>query len=301
MMPRRFLTLATSALLIAGWALAAAACDQHNTAKATSSKASRVANASGASGDAAACRAHGTTAEFATAKGCASKNTAAMASAGCCASKNTAATASAKGSAGKNTSVVAATRCSGMMGAVFASTEYAKSYHCSGAKSAMAKAGAGCTHDKGASTAYDAAAAGGPNCSSHASGRMTNALGACDACADMFDCQQALQNIGTQVQAVPLKNGVMFVYTADAPSGVRAVQAAMTRRNDRLAVIASAGDKASLCPECRTLRGAIASGKLMREMVNIEGGCLTLMTSRDPAMIARLHSMAGIGSARAKS
>ena len=98
-----------------------------------------------------------------------------------------------------------------------------------------------------------------------------------------------------------VKNGVMLVYTASAPSGVRAVQAAMTRRSDRLAAITASGDRASLCGECKSMRGAVASGKLNREIVNIEGGCLTLMTSTDPAMVAKLQAMAGVGNPRAKS
>ena len=50
------------------------------------------------------------------------------------------------------------------------------------------------------------------------------------------------------------------------------------------------------------MRGAVASGKLTRELVPIEGGVLTLMTSNDPAVVARLHEMAGTQlSARTKS
>jgi hypothetical protein len=39
------------------------------------------------------------------------------------------------------------------------------------------------------------------------------------------------------------------------------------------------------------MRGAMASGKLNREVVNIEGGALALMTSSDPAMVAKIQSM----------
>ena len=64
---------------------------------------------------------------------------------------------------------------------------------------------------------------------------------------------------------------------------------------------AYSGDRAKLCPECKMVRGAIASGKLTRETVNIEGGCLTLMTSSDPSMVSKLHTMAGLSNGRAKS
>jgi hypothetical protein len=120
----------------------------------------------------------------------------------------------------------------------------------------------------------------------------------CDACADMAACAEQLRSTGSQTQVVPLKNGVMFVYTADSPSRVRAVQAAVSHRTERLTAMTVAGDKAKLCPECKNIRGAIASGKLSRETVNIEGGCLTLMTSSDPTMVTRLRTMAGLGASR---
>jgi hypothetical protein len=68
----------------------------------------------------------------------------------------------------------------------------------------------------------------------------------------------------------------------------------MGHRNDRMIAILSAGDKVHLCPSCKSMRGAIASGKLTRELVNIEGGCLTLMTSNDPTTLARIYTLAGL-------
>src|SRR6185503_10699684 len=116
----------------------------------------------------------------------------------------------------------------------------------------------------------------------------TTAHGDCDACADMQMCAQELEAAGAHTQIVPLKNGVMFVYTADSPGQVRAVQAAMVRRGARIGQFVAAGDKAHLCNECKAIRGAMASGKLSREVVNIEGGSLTLMTSDDPRMVAKI-------------
>jgi hypothetical protein len=114
----------------------------------------------------------------------------------------------------------------------------------------------------------------------------------CDACSDMSVCARDLMSNSAQTQVFPLKNGVMFVYTTDNQTRVRAIQSAISRRTQHLISLASAGDRAKLCPQCKTMRGAIASGKLTRETVNIEGGCLTLMTSSDPSMVARLRGMA---------
>ncbi len=76
----------------------------------------------------------------------------------------------------------------------------------------------------------------------------------------------------------------------------------MARRYDRMIQFASAGTKAHLCSSCKEMRGAAVSGKLSREVVNIEGGCLSLVTSNDPKIVAKIHAMAGITiAARVKS
>lgn len=116
----------------------------------------------------------------------------------------------------------------------------------------------------------------------------------CDACADMAQCAQELGGLGATAQIVPLKNGVMFVYTVENAGKVRAVQTALARRSERMARMTTAGESAHLCNECKSMRGAAASGKLEREVVNIEGGALTLMTSNDPRIVAKLHAMAGV-------
>ncbi len=117
----------------------------------------------------------------------------------------------------------------------------------------------------------------------------------------MASSSEELKAHGTQTQIVALKNGVMFVYTASSANSVRAVQAAMVRRGEKPNAISSAGDRANLCPECRTIPGAMASGKMTRETINIEGGCLTLFTSNDPAMVKKLRSMSSAQSNRMKS
>ena len=186
---------------------------------------------------------------------------------------------------------------------------------CSASKSASAvsaSASGMCSHGaqgvKSASArsacADKASAASAGTCSGH--GMTTTAArsshGECDACQDMAGCEQEIEAAGASTQIVPLKNGVMFVYTADSPASVHTVQAAMARRYDRMLQFASTGDKARLCASCKEMRGAAASGKLSREVVNIEGGCLTLVTSNDPSIVAKIHTMAGVTTAsRVKS
>ncbi|MBI5710288.1 MAG: hypothetical protein HZC42_08305 [Candidatus Eisenbacteria bacterium] len=224
---------------------------------------------------AAACKAKGASAA------------AAAMSAGHCGAKGAAATGpdAPEGEAAAGSSVAA--------GKVAAPGSPAMCQHGASAKAAATPAGG----------AIGAGAAGG-SCSSRgtsaAAGRWDH--GDCDACADMARSEDELSNMGASVQTVPLKNGVMFVYTADSPARVRGVQAALARRNERLSAMTTAGDKAKLCPDCKALRGAAASGKLRRETVNIEGGCLNLMTSDDPAVVAKIHAMTGAQTAaRVKS
>jgi hypothetical protein len=183
------------------------------------------------------------------------------------------------------------------------------------AKGVSAAAAGMCSHDaKGVSAAaagmcdHDAkgvsAAKSGGACSGH--GMATSAArsthGDCEACLDMAGCEQEIESVGAGTQVVPLKNGVMFIYTANTPASVHAVQAAMARRNDHMIQFASAGDKTKMCSNCKAMRSAAASGKLSREVVNIEGGCLTLVTSSDPSLVSKIHAMAGITTAsRVKS
>jgi hypothetical protein len=162
---------------------------------------------------------------------------------------------------------------------------------CMGGKAtAVAASSHGSCAAKGAKTS---ASAGG-TCNGHGMATMaaTSSHTDCDACADMADCSGALDAAGAHRQTVRLKNGIMWVYTADSPRNVSAVQAAVARRVDRMARLATAGDKAHLCDECKAMRGAMASGKLSREVINIEGGSLTLVTSSDPTVVAKLHAMA---------
>lgn len=219
--------------------------------------------------------------------------------------------ASMDGCAGKSaatTATTAAARCPGMLGvAVFASASSAgsKDACCMSKSAATTAVTAANTEDHcGSKSATTAAHSGkskvtavlagaGGQCSSrgvsNTSARMAHAD--CDACADMIDCENELQTAGTRVQMVPLKNGVMFMYTASSPGKVNALQSSLARRTERLNQIVSSAEKARLCGECKAMRGAMVSGKLNREVVNIEGGALTLMTSSDPAMVSKIYSM----------
>ena len=179
--------------------------------------------------------------------------------------------------------------------------------HCGAKSSTAVAAGDCCAAKKGASSTSVAVAgfgaAGGPACNGKGMAQTADvsAHADCDACADMAACAERLRSSGSQTQVVPLKNGVMFVYTADSPGGVRSVQSAVSHRTQRLTAMTVSGDKARLCPECKNIRGAIASGKLSRETVNIEGGCITLVTSSDPAMVTKIYSLAGLKNGRNKS
>ena len=177
-------------------------------------------------------------------------------------------------------------------------TSASASDHCSGAKSAATTASMSCTGGSAKTTAVAAGSqgcmhdkalsAGSGSCSAHT---MAGASGNCDGHSVMALGFDDLDFDGCRTQVVPLKNGVMFVYTAEKPGKVNEVQSALARRSERLSQIVASGDKAHLCPDCKAIRGAMASGKMTREVVNIEGGALTLMTSDDPTIVAKIHAM----------
>ncbi len=266
---------ALAVLALGSWASSGFACEDKAKAAAAASKSSVCTAAMAAKCTpemAAACKAKGASA--AAMAGCPHASTAV--GSGCPHLKNTGVNAfMAGGETGNASAVTAATVAAG-----------AKGYD-----AVAAGAGAACNHGGASAAAGDAA-----KCSGHGVAKWADRSNHadCDACADMAFCDGEVRALGATVQVVPLKNGVMYVYTAEGPNNVHAVQASMGRRNERMQSILAASDKVHLCSSCKSVRGAIASGKLNRELVNIEGGCLTLMTSNDPAMVAKIYSLAGL-------
>ena len=117
---------------------------------------------------------------------------------------------------------------------------------------------------------------------------------ACDACDDWEVCARELESVEASMQVMPLRNGVMRVFTAATPEGVRVVQIALARHYERMTALITAGEAAHLCATCRVMRGAAVSGKLAREIIKIDGGCITLTTSADPSVVAKIRAEAGI-------
>jgi hypothetical protein len=241
------------------------------------------------------------------------------AGAGSCAGKSAATTSavtassSASGCAAHTTAATAASHegCGGSVSgasAVTASTAGAKSMKVAGAD--------GCCSAKGAKSAKATTASNGDGACGMAMAGVASCSGqaltmamckeshaGCDACEDMGTFDAELTSASAAVQVLPIKNGVMFVYSAAAPGKVNALQSAVTRRSEQLQKIVAAGEKAHLCDGCKSMRGAMASGKVTREVVNIEGGALTLVTSNDPALVRQIRAMADAGktAARVKS
>lgn len=338
MNPLRPLSFALTAVTLLGWSVPSPACDQDKargaSATATSVTASKTDAACTAqmaktctAAAAANCPMKGTTAAAATAKG-------AGAMTGCCAALGARATTAAK--SGPSTEAIddefagACAAHGAKASAVMASTDGACAH---GAKASAVTAGTegACPHGtKSAAMGTGACARGarvtavtaGMNgaCGSHGAknvglaaeipascgGRgMLRTSGVaihpdCEACMDMQACESALRKLGASMQVVSLKNGVMYVYTADA-NHIRTVQQELSHRRDQMAVFTAAGSNAHLCPDCRQMRGAAMSGKLTTEVVNVDGRCVSLMTSSDPTIVARIHALAGLSpAARAK-
>ena len=149
------------------------------------------------------------------------------------------------------------------------------------AKGKPASKGGDCCAMKGARSATTAVVAGAAH---HAD---------CAACLDWSTCEQDVRTLGSSAQVVPLKNGAMIVYTAESPAQVRALQSVVAKRHDRMVAALAAGSSQKLCDDCKQLRGAIASGKLHREVVNVERGCMALITSTDRGVVQKIRAMTG--------
>ncbi len=157
---------------------------------------------------------------------------------------------------------------------------------CSMTKSASASKD--CCMTKGATASAKTAGVAEGGCADHAMAMD------CSACEDWAMCETQIGSIGGRSQVQALKNGVMIVYLAEGAEGVRAVQEAVARRGEGMkSSMASRKADAKLCGTCKQLRGALASGKLHREVVNIEKGAMDLLTSSDKAVVQMIHSMTG--------
>jgi hypothetical protein len=119
-------------------------------------------------------------------------------------------------------------------------------------------------------------------------------VGSCEACSAWEVCAMELESAGAGMQAMLLRNGVMSVYTSGSPDRMRVVRNALTRYQEHMLALTMTGDAVRLCPACRLMRGAAASGRLMREVIPIEGGGILLVTSPDPAVVEMLRAEAGV-------
>lgn len=323
----RFLCAALALSLLAGWVAPSSACEDHKGTKVSKATASAkvtktmVAGVSSKDAGCSAAMAASCTPEMMAAckasmaaggpdlcTGAKASAASAAAHGSCAASKGATTNSSAKNSKGTKVSAAYVSaegddHCAGMK----ASATTAAAHGSCAAKGTSASAVTAANTTLAPTTIYlagangscgtkgaKASSASAGSCSGHgmASVAATSGHADCDACLDMADCSGQLDAAGAHRQAVRLKNGIMFVYTADSPRTVNAVQAAVSRRAERMMRFANAGEKTRLCAECKTMRGAMASGKLTREVVNIEGGTLTLVTSTDPAVVAKIHAMA---------
>ncbi len=126
------------------------------------------------------------------------------------------------------------------------------------------------------------------------------AHGDCAVCADQAACEDDVRGLNAHAQVVALRNGAMIVYTAETPETVRALQAALARHNELVMGALAANGDANLCGGCKLFRGAMASGKFSRELVNVKTGAQVLLTSSDRAIVQRIHDMTSAPAARTK-
>ncbi len=279
MKPLRLLALAIAAT--AWCASAAFACDGAKTSAASASACgSKSAAVKTAGADACGSRS-AVTAVAASA----SKKGATAAHAACAAS----------GSCGMSAEACKAMMASGACTAEMQAACAAKG--AKGAKGTKAASADGCAmHTKAtktAATSMDCCASGAKGAkTASADGCGMNATAGhagmdCVICADEVACDDDVKATGARAQVVPLRNGSMIVYMLDSDENVRGLQAAVARHNSR--VVAALQGDTKLCPACKKLRGALASGKLHREVVNVERGCQVLITSSDRSIVEQVH------------
>jgi len=224
------------------------------------------------------CSAHATTSATAASTG--------KSASGCTAGMAAQCTPAMKAACEKNAAVAAAMGCTGAKGASAVTASNTGTSKSSGCASHGAAAGYDHCGMKGASASTVVA---GLRCTEHQNGVAHD----CSVCDDWMQMDKDARAIGARSQVVALKNGAMIVFTADTPAQVKQLQAMVAKRNERLSAAYAGASDAKLCDDCKQLRGAIASGKLNREVVNVERGVMTLVTSNDHAVVQRIRNMTG--------
>ena len=215
---------------------------------------------------------------------------AAPAAAGCpasaaCPAGSVQCTGAMKAACQSNAAVAAAMGCTGAKGAsAVTASNTGKASGC-----ASHGATAGYDHCGMKTTAASTAVVAGLRCTEHQNGVAHD----CSACQDWMDMDKDARAIGARSQVVALKNGAMIVFTADTPAQVKQLQAMVAKRNERMTAAYAGASDTKLCDDCKQLRGAIASGKLNREVVNVERGVMALVTSNDHAVVQRIRNMTG--------
>jgi len=272
------LRLLAAALLACAFACTVAiACDAHKSAAKGTSATAAANTKSGAKGTASGCTAE-MAAHCTPAMKAACESNAAVASAMGCAATGATTTAVAASATKPAKSAAKMDECC-MTKAGKTSTS---------AVTAANSKGAGADHCADAKSASSAMAVG-MKCSAHANAMAHD----CSACEDWVACEQDVRALGARAQLVSLKNGAMIVYTADSPAAVKSLQSVISKRHEKMVGALAGTSGKILCDECKSLRGAMASGKLHREVVNVERGCMTLITSNDKDVVTKIRAMTG--------
>jgi len=277
--------LALALIACACTATLALACDANKTTKTAKAGSTTTANAvvASANGQVQAAPADG---GCAGAPGKAGSATSA-ANGGCSAAAAAQCTGAMKAACQQNAAVAAAMGCSAAKGAsatTASNSGTSKSGGC-GAHGATA----GYDHCGMKTTAASTAVVAGLRCTEHQNGVAHD----CSACDDWMQMDKDARAIGARAQVVALKNGAMIVFTADTPAQVKQLQAMVAKRSEHMTAAYAGASDAKLCDDCKQLRGAIASGKLNREVVNVERGVMALVTSNDHAVVQRIRNMTG--------
>ena len=278
--------LALVLLAFACTATVAQACDANKTTKTAKAGSTTTTNAvvASASGQVQAAPADGGCAAHATTSATAAST--AKSASGCTAGMAAQCTPAMKAACQKDAATAAAMGCTGAKGAsavAASNTGTSKSSGC-----AMHGTTAGYDHCgmKGASATT---AVAGLRCTEHQNGVAHD----CSACDDWMQMDKDARAIGARAQVVALKNGAMIVFTADTPAQVKQLQAMVAKRSEHMTAAYAGASDAKLCDDCKQLRGAIASGKLNREVVNVERGVMALVTSNDHSVVQRIRNMTG--------
>jgi hypothetical protein len=114
----------------------------------------------------------------------------------------------------------------------------------------------------------------------------------CDMCKHIAANPELMQNMTWETHKID--NGMLCVSTVpkEKMSDFQALNAKMKSTMDKMKTDADAGKQPELCFLCEGMAALMKTGAVKEKEIQLTNGSIHMMTSDDPAMVAKIHAEA---------